>query len=206
MRNVLYHVVLILVVFLGILLGTLPDLWPSGLSLVPYFRKLDLGLAKLSHFPTPDDKNAYLNRNDPSYIPIYQLLRSLDPHTLPPIAETLSGRSGSGEGQLIGVKSGMRWQAQAQGTKSENVMEIVYVCFRTRADLAEPVCDLRDLKFLIRDVKTRLCSRVGFAFAFIALFLGEGLSLRKSIKDLLKQNCQSQQKGDSAQLPAQRDT
>lgn len=204
MKKVLYHAVLILVVFLGIFLGTLPDLWPSGLSCFPYFKKLDFGLAKLSQFSTPDAKNAYLNRNDPAYAPIYGLLRSLDSYTLPPIGEVLAIQGGSRKAQLIGVKSA-RWRANAQGSKSESAIETVYVCFRTPRDTAEPVCDLRDLKFLVRDTKTRLCSRVGFSFALIALLLGEGISLRKSIRDHLKDVRRSGQEEDSAQQPTERD-
>ena len=71
--------------------------------------------------------------------------------------------------------------------KSRKPMETVYVCFRTPENTAEPICDLGDLKFMVRDVKIRVCSRLGFLFAFLALFLGEGLSLRNAFKTRTKE-------------------
>jgi len=187
LKSISYHIAIILVVFLGIFLGTLPDLWPSGLSKLPYFNRLDTGLEKLDHFSTHEIKNTYLNRNDKGYIPIYRLLSTIAPYTLPPLKETLALSGSRSEAQLIGVKSGTKRRATAEGIQSKKAMETIYICFRTQEDIAEPLCELRDLMFIVRDFKTRWCSRFGFFFAFLALLLGEGISLRNSIKFRLNQ-------------------
>ena len=193
MKSILYHIALISVVFFGILLGTLPDLWPSGLSRFPYFNRLDAGLKRLDNFSNPEIKNTYLNRNDDSYVPIYRLLRSLDSHTLPPVKEIIDLTGDNHKAQLIGVKSGEKWRAtNKEGKGSDKAMETIYICFRTEENIAEPLCEMRDLKFLVRDFKTRWCSRLGFFFAFLALLLGEGISLRNSVKNFLKKKFKNQ--------------
>ena len=166
---------------MGIFLGTLPDLFPAALSRLPYFAKLNAALGTLSDFRATEGANTALNKDDNGYVEIYRLLHAVDPFTLPPLDETLA-LQGDGSGQLVGVKSGVKWNAVSGDRKSQKAMETVYVCFRTPQNTGEPICELSELKFLVRDVEIRVCSRLGFFFAFVALLLGEGVSLRNALK------------------------
>ena len=178
----LFHVVLIMVIFCGIFFGTLPDLWPSILSRLPYFSRLDSGIKKLSRPFTS------LDRNDRGYIPVYRLLRTVAPNILPPLQEVLALPRNHGTAELIKVKSGFIWQPTVQGKKTKNPISTIYVCFRTQENTVDPICEFRDLMFIVRDFKTRWCSRMGFFFAFLALLFGEGISLRKSVKFWLNES------------------
>jgi hypothetical protein len=185
-KLIAYHSILVATVFLGIFLGTLPDLFPDVLLHCPYFRMLHRGVATLSTFPD-ETSNSDLNRDDKAYKAIYKLLRSVDPHTLPPLKETLALQGDKYRCNIKGVKSGEQWNAVAPpDQKSKRTMEPIYICFRTPQNIAEPICSLEDLKFLVRDVETRVCSRLGFFLAFVALILGEGMALRKAIISRLK--------------------
>jgi len=181
MKGIAYHSVVIVVVFLGVLLGTLPDLFPAALPRLPYFARLDAALRMLSDFSATQAENTFLNKRDDGYVEIYHLLRSVDPITLPPLDKTLA-LQGELSGQLVGVKTGFKWYVTSSDVRSEKEMETVYVCFRTAQDIGEPIMELKELKFLVRDVEVRVCSRLGFFFAFVALILGEGISLRNAIK------------------------
>ncbi len=185
MKNrIIYHTILISIGFCGIFLGTLPDLFPQFISLLPNLKQYDYALNSLTINNGPDNKTKILKMDEKGYSQIYHLIRSIDPITMPSLSETLANaKDKKGFGSIASVPGGMKWSPKTSGFESQKSLDpFLFICFKTERGVYEPICQMRDLQNLVRNAKVRFWSRVGFSFAFIALLLGEGVA----IKDLIK--------------------
>lgn len=183
MNRIVYHIILIAIGFCGIFLGTLPDLFPQLISLPPNLKQYDYALKTLTITNESDIASKLLRVGDKGYNQIYNLIRSIDPVTIPPLAETITiSKEKKGFGTIASVKSGMEWQPKTLTYESQKSLDpFLFICFRAERGY-EPICLMNDLQNLVREAKMRFWSRFGFFFAFLALLLGEG----KTLKDLIR--------------------
>lgn len=179
MKRITFHIVIIIIGFLGIFLGTLPDLIPgcAPIILIGKNRKMEVGYQKLVEFlDIPRGKRANkiaLTRDDEGYSAIYDLLRSFDPKIVPPVEKISSSSEDIGFGN-ISFDKGDEWVG------SGTFLLMNQVVFYHTKEKWQAICEMRDLHFLIRDAHIRYYSRLGFFFAFIALMV-EGISSLKGI-------------------------
>lgn len=179
MKRIVFHLSMIFIGFLGIFLGTLPDLLPDY---VPYIlfgehNSMNAGYVRLVNYlkghKAHDENEIVLGVNDKEYNSIYNLLHSFDPSILPPLQETLLTSKEYGTGN-IGFGKGRPEFVTSRTFLLFN--QVIY--FQDKNNNWRNVCEMRDLYFLVRDAIVRYCSRIGFFFAFISLTV-EGISALK---------------------------
>lgn len=179
-KRVAYHILLIVIGFLGIFLGTLPDLFPQYISLLPNLKKYDAGLRALEMDELHDVNQRLLKYGEDGYLQITKLLKSFDPISIPSLKIIADDNRRLQQAWTIAsVKSGMKWSPQIGSIPATQSIEaFVFICIKTDKGIYKPICDIRDLKNLVREAKVRFWSRTGFFFAFIALVIGEGIALK----------------------------
>jgi hypothetical protein len=183
MNRIVYHIILIAIGFCGIFLGTFPDLFPQLISLPPNLKQYDYALKTLTITNESDSASKLLRVGDKGYNQIYNLIRSIDPVTMPPLAETITiSKEKEGFGTIASVKGGMKWRPKTLTYESQKTLDpFLFICFRVERGGYEPICQMNDLQNLVREAKIRFWSRFGFFFAFLALLLGEGKALKDSL-------------------------
>lgn len=172
--QVLSHLLLLTVGVLGIFLGILPDIRPDLANRPAYFAALESGLTRLGQFDyktTGGKPLALLRPGDYGYAEIYGLLRVFDSGLLP--LKDLPDISQAKGGYRIGVSL----PPLSYATSGGELPVLSFVVFERAPEEVQPICFVRDLAFLVHDVKVRYWTRVGFAFAFVAVFLDVGLGL-----------------------------
>jgi hypothetical protein len=184
MNRIVCHTILIAIGFCGIFLGTLPDLFPQLISLPPNLKQYDYALETLTIKDEDDNASKRLKVGDIGYKQIYNLIRSFDPVTMPPLSETITkSKEQKGFGTIASIRGGMKWRPKTSQFESEKSIDpFLFVCFKAERKIYEPICQMNDLLSLVREAKMRFWSRFGFFFAFVALLLGEGTALRDSVK------------------------
>ena len=188
MKKITYHIVLIAIVFCCIFLGTLPDLFPQYMSFPPNLKQYDYALRSLT---IPNDYNINyktLEVGENGYNQIFNLIRSFDTVNIPPLDVTIKkSKEKKGFGTIASVKSGMEWRPITSTKKPlKSIDPFLFICFKGDNETYIPICQLNDLRNLIHEAKIRFWSRLGFFFAFVALLIGEGASLRASIMAWIK--------------------
>jgi hypothetical protein len=178
---------MIVIGFLGISLGALPDILPD---FVPYIllgdsNTMQVGYKKLVNYinsPKYDPTNGIaLKVTDKEYNSIYELLYAFDPTVMPPLNDTLIAFRENGTGNISIDRGGLDMEP---ATSSAALFFNRIISFQDKDNRWLHICEMRDLNYLMRDAIIRYCSKIGFSFAFIALLI-EGIS---SIKGVLKNN------------------
>ena len=159
--------VLLLGVF-GILLTELPDMFPDSdlVSVPPHLASLDAGFSDLTRFDSVDANDnpiSILHCGEEGYKAIYNLLRTFDPSI--PILEDITTDS---QTRAIVTTEAIKWN-NPHGEMP--VFRPVMLYFEELGNNPVPICDMRDLAFLIRDCKVSFWSGTGSALAFVALLL-----------------------------------
>ncbi len=167
-------IVVLLIGAFGVILPALVDMFPdsSRVSLPPHLAALDAGFADLNRFDETDANDkaiSVLRQGDEGYDNIYDLLKHFDPGILP-LREAPILSSTHKTGAIVAVEV-FRW-GNPQGTLSL----IRPLLLQLENEKLKPICDLRDMAFLIHDRKVRFWSRIGSAMALVALLLGMALS------------------------------
>lgn len=177
------HILIILIIaiigFVGIFLGIIPDIAPDLANRVPYFRRMATGLKALNKFtPTKigeSQKDAgTLNPGEDGYEEIFDILKSFDP-----VLEGVESATGYSPDfpdhkvRILGVRDdSLSWGGVSlfEGVWVETEIYIPDKPFYS----LNLVCMMPELKDQIKTQKNRFFSRIGFAFAFLAL-LFEGM-------------------------------
>jgi hypothetical protein len=170
----LLKVVVLLIGAFGVILPALVDMFPdsSWVSLPPHLAALDAGFANLNRFDELDVNSkaiGVLRQGDEGYDNIYDLLRHFDPGILP-LSEASILSSTHRTGAIIAVDV-FEW-----GNSQGKLALIRPLLLQLENEKLKPICDLRDMAFLIRDRKVRFWSRIGSAVALVALLLQTALS------------------------------
>ena len=159
------HISLLILGALGLFIGTLPDLLPNqvDLFLIGKYKKMNTAYKRLVEYAKIPrgirDNEIALNKEDLGYEVIYNHLRSLDP-SLPPF-----NKSGNSFSDITIDSRGF------MNTNMELLMNQV-VHIRDSNNNWLPVCEIREIYFIIRDSYIRFFTRLGQSFSFIALFVG----------------------------------
>ena len=166
------HICLLILGILGVCIGTLPDLFPNQIDsfLIGKYKKMNIAYKRLVDYAKIPrgirDNEIALNKNDLGYKAIYNHLRSLDP-SLPPF-----NKSGNSFADITIDTGGFI------NTNMELLMNQV-VQVKDSKNNWLPVCEMRELYFIIRDSYIRFFTRLGLSFAFIALFVGFVMNVKQ---------------------------
>ena len=166
------HICLLIIGILGLCIGTLPDLFPNQIDsfLIGKYKKMNIAYKRLVDYAKIPrgirDNEIALNKNDLGYEVIYNHLRSLDP-SLPPF-----NKSGNSFADITIDTGGF------MNTNMELLMNQV-VQVKDSKNNWLPVCEMRELYFIIRDSYIRFFTRLGLSFAFIALFVGFVMNVKQ---------------------------
>lgn len=153
---------------LGILLTAFADMFPgsSWVSIPAHLAGLEAGFSALSRFDERGQEAiGLLRQGDEGYESIYSLLPTFDP-TLPSLEDMLVMSSTEGVGAIIAATSVFKYE-----TSLGSIPGMRPVLIQLEGGNFKPVCEMRDLAFLIRDRKVRFWSRLGSFIALIAVLL-----------------------------------
>ncbi len=157
MKSKFIHVLMLIVGILGLFMGTLPDIFPDqkDVLLIGKYKKMNVAYEKLVNYAKVPrgirESEVALNIKDSGYHIIYNHLQSLDP-SLPSLKKT------------------------DYAFRDLLINQVVHV--RDDKNEWRPICELRDLYFIIRDSQLRYFTIVGFAFALFALAVEFFMNMR----------------------------
>jgi hypothetical protein len=155
----------------GSVLPSLPDMFPNSkwVNVLPALDAIQVGYADLSRMDEASrDGRALgiLRDGDTGYSAICDLLRVFDP--------TLTSEAANPSAEKIASIAATQEMSWSNPQGSIAVLRPVLVELVATGQW-KPVCDMRDLAFLIHDNRIRLWSRVGSFLAFTALLLQAAL-------------------------------
>ncbi len=153
----------------GIVLTAFADMFPGSgwVSIPSHLAGLEAGFSALSPFDERDEEDkaiGLLRQGDEGYKSIYSLLSTFDP-TLPSLEDMLVMSSTEGVGDITAITV-FKYE-----TSLGSIPGIRPVLIQLEGGDLKPVCEIRDLAFLIRDRKVRFWSRLGSFIALIAVLL-----------------------------------
>jgi hypothetical protein len=171
-RNPYSIIIVLFIGVFGIIITELPDMYPDSnlISIPPHLASLDAGLADLTRFDEVDANDkaiSVLRDGDKGYAVIYRLLRIFDP-SIPTLKEASANSPSQRMGIIVSTEE-IKW-SNPYG-KIPIFRPVLLVEFQEPGLTPVPVCDMRDLAFLIHDQKARFWSRLGVTLALVALFL-----------------------------------
>ena len=173
MRQSTRHISIIAIIaiigFLGILLGNIPDVYPSLVQHIPYLKKIETGFIALNNFKLKDINGrmvhiATLSPKEEGYEQILNILISFDPA----VRNFVTFNAGKGEIQIVGN------QSRRISFGDLHPFEAIWIGINGKG---QNVCWMHDLKSMIKAQKIRYFSKTGFALAFLALLLDTIYSL-----------------------------
>lgn len=166
------HILIILLIsvigFFGIFLGLIPDIAPSFISIIPSFQKMDTGLKALNNFRTmqiggEEQLVGTLGHGENGYDEILALLESFDP-----IIRSLKTSNLKLRIKILGVQDKrLTWSGI-------HLFEGIWIEIGGKYKI---VCLMPDLKFMVKDAKTRFFSRLGFGFTLASLLFQGGYAI-----------------------------
>lgn len=151
----------------GSILTAFPDMFPYSdrVNIFPHLASLDTGFADLNTFDEIDEDDkaiSVLRRGDEGYGDVYNLLRVFAPNIVSSDAVAESPNKNLG---AIFAFEGQKW-SNPQGEIA--IVRPVLILLEEQKPV--PVCDLRDLAFLVRDLKVSSWARFGSSLTIVALF------------------------------------
>lgn len=175
--KIVFHIIIIVVGLAGIILGTLPDLFPDLVPKVLFGenRRMEIGYGKLIEFlniPRGErgDRVA-LTRHDEGYMAIYRLMRNFNPKLMP-----------LQKNQQDETLGNISFDKANEFVNEGNFLTPNKVAFYEVADNSwESICTMRDLKYLINDSHVRVLTRFGFLLTLIAISIEGFFAIRSLI-------------------------
>ena len=169
---------MLLLGLLGIFWGTLPELFPNAVPifLVGNNKKLEICYKIFTeHLSIPRgkrNKDMALQKNEDGYKAIYLILSKINPNIVPPLSNKSSKEFGR-----FSFDKGINFVSSGTFLFLNQV-----IFYEISTNQWRPICEMRDLFFMIRDSQFRYYARLGFLLVFISILIEGIISLRSAIK------------------------